>query len=320
MNIGPIQLRSPFFLAPMAGYTNSSMRRMCIEHGASLVYTEMVVAVHLVRSPKDQRWLLRYDASEHPIIAQLAAAEPEAATRATEIVNELGFDGVDLNLGCSVRRIASREAGMGSGLAADPDRVCEVLTAMVKASRIPVTVKMRSGPDEKSETAPALAKLCEDSGVAAVAVHARTVRQAYRGDADPAVIARVKAAVTIPVIASGGIRTAQDAVAMLRATGADAVMIARGAMGNPWIFQHASHILATGSAPPRPALAEVRRVMLRHYELLFQEKGRFYANLLFRKQTSYYAKLAPRPKQLRQAIHKAASDEDLTRIIREMLA
>jgi tRNA-dihydrouridine synthase B len=320
MNIGPIQPRSPFFLAPMAGYTNSSMRRICIEHGASLVYTEMVVAVHLVRSPKDQRWLLRYDASEHPIIAQLAAAEAEYAARATEIVNELGFDGVDLNLGCSVRRIASREAGMGSGLAAHPERVREVLTAMVKASRIPVTVKMRSGPDAKTETAPALAKLCEDSGAAAVAVHGRSAEQAYRGDADPAVIARVKAAVTVPVIASGGIRTAGDAVRMLRDAGADAVMIARGAMGNPWIFRHASHILATDSAPPRPPIAELRRVMLRHYDLLFKEKGRFYANLLFRKQTSYYAKLAPHPKQLRQAIHGAGSETDLSPVIREMLA
>jgi len=294
MNIGPIQPRSPFFLAPMAGYTNSSMRRICIEHGASLVYTEMVVAVHLVRSPKDQRWLLRYDASEHPIIAQLAAAEAEYAARATEIVNELGFDGVDLNLGCSVRRIASREAGMGSGLAAHPERVREVLTAMVKASRIPVTVKMRSGPDAKTETAPALAKLCEDSGAAAVAVHGRSAEQAYRG--------------------------AADAVRMLRDAGADAVMIARGAMGNPWIFRHASHILATDSAPPRPPIAELRRVMLRHYDLLFKEKGRFYANLLFRKQTSYYAKLAPHPKQLRQAIHGAGSETDLSPVIREMLA
>ena len=320
MNIGPIKPRTPFFLAPMAGYTNSSMRRICIEHGASLVYTEMVVAVHLVRSPKDQRWLLRYDPSEHPIIAQIAAAEPDTAAQAASIVSDLGFDGLDLNLGCSVRRIASSDVGMGSGLAAHPDRVRKVLDAMVKASRIPVTVKMRSGPDEHAETAPSLAKLCQDCGAAAVAVHARSAKQAYRGDPDPSVIVRVKAAVSVPVIASGGIRTPQDAVNMLRLTGADAVMIARGAMGNPWIFHHAAHILATNSLPPRPPLIDVRRVMLRHYDLLFKEKGRFYANLLFRKQASYYAKLAPHPKLLRQAIHTASSDADLSPILREMLA
>jgi tRNA-dihydrouridine synthase B len=304
----------------MAGYTNSSMRRVCVENGANLVYTEMIVALHLIRAPKDQRWLLRYEPSEHPVIAQLAVADAENAARATALISDLGFDGVDLNLGCSVRRIASNDVGMGSGLAAHPDRVRKVLDAMVKASRIPVTVKMRSGPDEKTETAPTLAKLCQDSGAAAVAVHARSAKQAYRGDADPAVIVRVKAAVTVPVIASGGIRTPQDAVNMLRLTGADAVMIARGAMGNPWIFHHASHILATDSPPPRSPLAEVRRVMLRHYDLLFKEKGRFYANLLFRKQASYYAKLAPHPKLLRQAIHTASSDADLSPILREMLA
>jgi nifR3 family TIM-barrel protein len=317
MNIGTIKTRSPFFLAPMAGYTNSSMRRICVEHGAAVVYTEMVVAVHLVRSPKDQRWLLRHDPAEHPIIAQIAAADAETAARAAAIVNDLGFDGVDLNLGCSVRRIAS--GSMGSALAAEPERVREILTAMVKASRVPVTAKMRSGPDEKTELAAELSKLCEDCGAAAVAVHGRSAHQAYRGEADWSVIARAKQAVRIPVIGSGSVRTASDAVRMLRETGCDAVMIARGAMGNPWIFRQASHILATGSAPARPSTAEVRRVMLQHYKLLTEEKGRRYANLLFRKQTSYYAKYAPHPKQLRQAVHNAGNDDDLVKVIRDLV-
>lgn len=317
MNIGTLRTRGPFFLAPMAGYTNSSMRRVCVENGANLVYTEMIVALHLIRAPKDQRWLLRYEPSEHPIVAQIAAADAENAARAAALISDLGFDGIDLNLGCSVRRIATGE--MGSALARDFDRVRAILAAMIKASRIPVTAKMRSGPDEKNEMAPALAKLCQEVGCAAVAVHGRSAAQAYRGEADWSVIARAKAAVTIPVIGTGSVRTPQDAVAMLKQTGCDGVMIARGAMGNPWIFKQAAHILATGSPPPRPSTNEVRKVMLHHYEMLLAEKGRHYANLLFRKQTSYYAKYAPRPKELRQAVHGAGNDEDIARIIKQVV-
>jgi tRNA-dihydrouridine synthase B len=250
-------------------------------------------------------------------MAQIAAADAESAARAVAIVSDMGFDGVDLNMGCSVRRIATGE--MGSALAKDVERVRAVLTAMVKASPLPVTAKMRSGPDEKHETAPALAKLCEECGCAAVAVHARSAAQAYRGEADWPVIARTKAAVTIPVIGSGSVRSAQDAVRMLRETGCDAVFIARGAMGNPWIFRQAAHILAAGSTPPRPPTADVRKVMLRHYELLLREKGRRYANMLFRKQTSYYAKYAPHPGELRHAVHTAGNDEDLSRVIRQLV-
>ncbi len=317
MNIGPVKTRSPFLLAPMAGYTNSSMRRICVEHGAALVYTEMVVAMHLIRAPKDQRWLLKFEPSERPIFAQLAAADPESAARGTAIVSDMGFDGVDLNLGCSVRRIAGGE--MGSGLARDFDRVRAALSAMVKATRLPVTAKFRSGPDAKSEAAPALARLCEDCGAAAVAVHGRSAAQAYLGEADWSVIARTKAAVTIPVIGSGSVRSAQDAVRMLKETGCDAVMIARGAMGNPWIFKHAAQLLATGTLPPKPAVAELRRVMLKHYEMLLAEKGRRYANMLFRKQASYYAKYAPHPSEVRHAVHQAGNDEDLTRVLRDVV-
>ena len=318
MNIGTLRTRTPFFLAPMAGYTNSSMRRVCVEHGAALVYTEMVVAMHLIRAPKDTKWLLKFEPSERPIIAQLAVADPESAARGTNIISDMGFDGVDLNLGCSVRRIAGGE--MGSGLAKDFDRVREVLTAMVKATQLPVTAKFRSGPDGTNETAPALAKLCEECGAKAVGIHGRAAAQAYVGEADWSVIARTKAAVSIPVIGSGSVRTAQDAVRMLKETGCDGVMIARGAMGNPWIFKQAAQLLSSGTLPPNPTTAELRRVMLKHYELLVDEKGRRYANMLFRKQTSYYAKYSPHAKELRHAVHEAGNDDDVARIIRGIVA
>ncbi len=317
MNIGHVKTRSPFFLAPMAGYTNSSMRRICVEYGAGLVYTEMVVAMHLIRAPKDQRWLLKFDPSERPIFVQIASADAESAARATALCEDYGFDGVDLNLGCSVRRIAGGE--MGSGLAKNFPRVRAVLSAMVGATRLPVTAKFRSGPDAKNETASDLAKLCEECGAKAVAVHGRSAAQAYLGEADWSVIARVKQVVSVPVIGSGSVRSAEDAVRMMRETGCDAVMIARGAMGNPWIFRQAAHILATGAAPVRPATSELRKVMLRHYEWLLAEKGRRYANMLFRKQASYYARYAPHPAELRHAVHNAGNDDDLLKVIRQVV-
>jgi len=318
MNIGSIEPRNPFFLAPMAGYTCSSMRRVCIEHGAGLVTTEMTVAMHLVRAPAETMPILRYDeASEHPIVAQLAAADAESAAEAARVLYELGFDGIDLNLGCSVRRIVS--SGMGSALAAEGPRLRDVLTGMVKAVKLPVTVKIRSGPDETTETAPEVATLCEDCGASAVAVHARHARQGYRGKADWGVIRRVKETVRIPVIGNGSVRTPEDAVRMMEETGCDAVMVARGAMGNPWIFERASHLMRKGEVPPKPSFDEVRSVMLRHYALLVEEKGRHYANLLFRKQTSYYAKFAPHPGQLRRAVHNAGTDDDLSTVIDALL-
>jgi len=315
MKIASIQPPNPFFLAPMAGYTCSSMRRVCIELGAGMVTTEMVVAMHLVRAPEETVPLLHYEESERPIIAQLAAWEAPSAAEAARMLYELGFDGVDLNLGCSVRRIVS--AGMGSALAADAPRLREVLTAMVKAAKLPVTAKMRSGPDAKTETAVEVARRCEDCGAAAVAVHGRHAAQAYRGAADWGVIRRAKENVGIPVIGNGGIRTPQDAVNMLKETGCDAVMIARGAVGNPWIFDRSRRLLEGGDAGAPPTPEETRRVMLRHYALLVEEKGQHTANLLFRKQTSYYARFAPHPKQLRHAVHNAGTDDDLSVVIRE---
>lgn len=316
MRIGTLHPRNPFFLAPLAGYSCSSMRRVCIEHGAGCVVTEMVVAMHLLRAPEETMRILHYDeATEHPIVAQLAAWDADSARDATHVLEQLGFDGVDLNLGCSVRRITS--GGMGSALAAEPKRLRTVLTALVKATRLPVTVKMRTGPDAHTVTAPEVARVCADAGARAVTVHGRHAKQAYRGKADWDVIARVKASVNVPVIGNGDVKCPEDALRMITETGCDAVMIGRGAMGNPWIFERTAHLLTTGEVSPQPAFDEVRETMLRHYALLIEEKGRHYANLLFRKQTSFYARLAPHPRRLRQAVHNAGKDDDLSVVIRE---
>jgi len=317
MKLGTVSLRNPFLLAPMAEFTNAAMRRLAIVHGAALVVTEMVVGMHLVRKPEDAHILLNHSPGERPIAVQLAAGDPDEAAGATEVVNEWGFDLLDLNLGCSVRRIVS--GGMGTGLACDRDRLEKVLKAMIRHSRTPVTVKMRTGPDETSETAVDLARLCEDLGVAAVTVHGRHARQGYRGRSDPEAIARVARAVSIPVIANGDVKTPEDAVALLRNTDGVGVMIGRGALGNPWIFERSARLLETGDPGSEPSFDEVRLVMLEHYRGLVDEKGRNTANLLFRKQTSFYAKRTPHPRRLRQAIHFAGKEDDLASVIEEMV-
>ena len=317
MKIGPVEPHNPFFLAPMAGYTCSGMRKLFLELGAGLLYTEMTVAMHVVRAPEETLRQLNYDPSDRPVFAQLAAEGPESAAHATKFITDLGFDGIDLNLGCSVRRIAS--GGMGSGLAADLPQLEKVLRAMVKATTLPVTAKMRSGPDEQTVSAPEVAKVCEECGAVAVAVHGRHARQGYTGKSDSSVIALVKQSVRIPVIGNGDVRTPADAIDMMSETGCDAVMIGRGALGNPWIFARSAKLLDSGECPPPPTPAEARRVMLKHYQLLVDEKGRHYANLLFRKQTSYYAKFTPHPRKLRRAIHQCGNNDDLSVVIRELV-
>ncbi|MEK7412243.1 MAG: tRNA-dihydrouridine synthase family protein, partial [Planctomycetota bacterium] len=250
MKIGNLVINCPFVLAPMEEHTSLPMRLRMRHHGAGLVYAERLDAEDVAARDKRALKLLTTEPSERPAVAQISTRDPAIAAEATRVCAERGFAIVDLNGECPIKRVLAK--GAGGALMNEPERFAELVAAMVKATDLPITVKLRSGPDDDHETATACARAAADAGAAAVMVHARSVAKGYAGDALPEVCARVKAAVLIPVIASGGVRTAVDAVTVLRSTGCDGVAIARGCLGNPWIFAHARALLTGSPIPPLP--------------------------------------------------------------------
>src|SRR5271155_3295820 len=249
MKIGPIRVAHPVTLAPMEEHTNQPFRLLMKQFGASFVCSERVDARDVARRDRRALRLLYTTAQEAPRAGQISGADPAVMAEAARVVEELGFDVVDLNFECPIRRLIGR--GEGGALLADPGKIEAIVAAVVRAVSIPVTLKIRSGPDAAQETAPEIAHRAEAVGAAAVDVHARSVAQAYVGGPDWGVVGRVKKAVTIPVLGSGGIRIAGDTQRFLRETGADGVAIGRGCLGNPWIFRQ-SRALVQGLAPARP--------------------------------------------------------------------
>src|SRR5207302_5646629 len=235
--IGPVRLAHPVTLAPMEEHTNHPFRLLMKEFGASLVCTERIDASDVARRDRRALRLLQTKPQEAPRAGQISGAEPAVMAEAARVVEESGFNLVDLNFECPIRRLMNR--GEGGALLADPPAIGRIVAAVVRAVSIPVTLKVRSGPDGSRETAVEVARLAEDAGAAAVDIHARSVAQAYVGGPDWSVVARVRQAVGIAVLGSGGVRQAEDALRFLHETGADGVAIGRGCLGNPWIFRRA---------------------------------------------------------------------------------
>ena len=310
-----VSVRSRFFLGPIAGFSGSAMRRLCIAFGAGLVFTEMVKADHILAGGDFTRNLLKHRADEHPIFAQMLAGNEDEAADAAWALEGQGFDGVELNASCPIRRIVGK--GLGSALLRDLDLLGDVVSAMVRAVGLPVTVKLRSGPKSAPVNAHEAARVCEDAGAVAVGIHARSASTPYSAPSDWSVIGAVKEAVSIPVFGSGDVFCAGDAVRMLRETGCDAVLIARGALGNPWIFKQAIE-LSSGraeSALAKPEAAEVLRVMRQHYEMLVEQEGREQANLAFRSAGGEYCRHLADGDVLRARLQCAEGDEDLTELL-----
>lgn len=317
MKIGNIELANNLMLAPMAGVTDLPFRMLCKEQGCGLLYTEMVSAKAIYYKNKNTKPLLEVNPAERPIAVQLFGSDPKIMGEMAHQIEDGPYDIIDVNMGCPVPKVVNN--GEGSGLMKNPRLVGEILSSIVKAVKKPVTVKFRKGFDDNSVNAVEIARVAEASGVSAVAVHGRTREQYYTGKADWEIIRQVKEAVQIPVIGNGDIFTAADAVRMLKETGCDGLMIARGAKGNPWLFAQILHYIKTGEELPPPTISEIKEMILRHTQLQLQYKGEYIGIREMRKHVAWYTAGCPHSAALRQAVNEAETVADLTTLITEKL-
>lgn len=313
LRIGNTVLENNVILAPMAGVTDLPFRVLCREQGAGCVVTEMVSAKAVLYNNKNTRELLQIDPAERPAAVQLFGSEPDIMAEIAARLEEGPYDYIDVNMGCPVPKIVNN--GEGSALMKNPERAKEVLTAMVKAVKKPVTVKFRKGFNDLSVNAVEFAKMAESCGVAAVAVHGRTREQYYLGKADWDIIRQVKEAVRIPVIGNGDIFTPEAAGRMLKETGCDGIMVARGAKGNPWLFGRINHYLDTGEVLPGPSMAEIKAMILRHGRMLVQFKGEGVAMREMRGHMAWYTKGMPHSATLRNEINQVETLEGFVELL-----
>ena len=288
LKIGDLQLDTPFVLAPLAGITDKAMRSLCAKQGASLVYTEMVSGKGLWYGDRKSRKLLEIGEDEGLVAYQLFGSDPEIMAHAVKDLKDEKNPLVDLNVGCPVPKVVKN--GEGSALLKKLDLLHDVVEAMVKNAGKPVTAKIRMGFERGTNTAVETAKVLESAGVAAVAVHGRTREQFYEGKADWDVIGEVKAAVSVPVIGNGDVMSGQDAIDMMQRTGCDGVMMARGALGNPWIFRDATALWKGEELPEAPTDEERIKMLLKHLDLIIEDKGERIAVREIRKHVGWYIK------------------------------
>lgn len=288
LKIGGLQLDSPFVMAPLAGITDKAMRSLCAEQGASLTYTEMVSCKGLWYGDRKSRKLLEIGDNEGLVGFQLFGSEPEIMAHAVKELEQEKNPLIDLNAGCPVPKIVKN--GDGSALLKKPQLLYDVVRAMVESTKKPVTVKIRMGFQRGENTAVESARAIEAAGAAAITVHGRTREQYYEGKADWSAIAEVKKAVRIPVIGNGDVMTGRAAVDMMEETGCDGVMIARGAMGNPWIFREASAIWRGEEPPEPPTDMEKLEMLMRHLDMVVEDKGERIAVKEIRKHVGWYVK------------------------------
>lgn len=285
MNIGTVTLGNPVFLAPMSGVSDLPFRRLAVRFGAGAVVSEMIASEQLARGEDEAAIKLGGEGIE-PHIVQLAGREAEWMAAGAKRARDCGADIIDINMGCPAKKVTNGYSG--SALMRDLDHAMTLVEATVRAVDCPVTLKMRLGWDERSLNAADLARRAENAGIATVTVHGRTRCQFYKGAADWSAIESVKRAVSIPLVANGDVTSVEDAARILKATGADGVMIGRGAYGRPWLMGHAAHYLATGKILPEPQGETLAELIREHYEALLRHYGRHIGLRAARKHLSWY--------------------------------
>ena len=309
MRIGDVVLENEVFLAPMAGVTDLAFRLICKEYGSGLLYTEMINAKALCYDDEKTKGMLKIEEEEHPVAVQIFGSEPEFIAGATEILNEHSNEILDINMGCPAPKVVKN--GDGSALMKTPQLAAKVIEAAAKKSKKPVTVKFRKGWDEDSINAVEFAKMAEASGAQAITIHGRTRAQYYSGTADWDIIEEIKNVVKIPVIGNGDIVTIEDAINIRKKTGCDAIMIGRGAQGNPWIFNRINHYMKTGEILPEPTAEEKIRTAIKHFNLAIKEDGEYVAVREMRKHLGWYLKGMKKSARLRDEINKLESADEV---------
>jgi tRNA-dihydrouridine synthase B len=316
MQIGNLVFSNPFFLAPMAGYTDLPFRLLCRKFGAALTYTEMVSAAGLSREHKKTLALLKSTPEDKPLAVQLFGNDAAILAKAAKIAADYGADMIDLNCGCAVKKVVKQ--GAGSALLQNPELLVQMIAAMVDSVSIPVTIKLRSGWDKHSEDLIELAEQLQSSGVKAISLHPRTAQQSFQGNAEWSLIKQLKQHLVIPVIGSGDIKTALDSIKMLNQTGCDAVMFARGALGQPWIFAEAIALYYPNikrSVPLPKDIEEKTQIMLNHLQAIVNHYGEPHGVRIFRSFACHYVKGWENAAHLRNRINQLNTVKEIESLL-----